>query len=492
MKNRLKTNILISVISLIIFCNYSLYIAPERWKSNDTELKSNKAMPPSLVLITVALGPIRGLIADALWWHVADLQERSEYFEIIKITDWITSMQPQNPYVWTYHAWNSAYNIAYEFPTPQTRWNWIQNGIKLLRDEGLKYNPGNDFIKSELAFLIVDRVSGISDNQFRFYVNQWSKLMQKYLDKGNRQEIDNMISYIKRNPEFRQGKNPFAEKIIGIQEEMKLTPEKMLEVDRQYGPFNWLLPQASAVYWGARKDEKSYSQGYLNYKSVLPVAMQQSFLRGAIVDNPETGLFITTNNFAIAPNIILMYEEKAKSSEKPHIENANCLVFIRNALPILVSFNQNEIAELLFAQYKKIRPEVAINMHNFYTAQMLRLQDSGSARYKQSIIEIPLFNAYRALLSDKPKRAANLADIAEQEWHKHQKKYGSTPFELPPFDHIKAAAFCKAYLLNKPEFRLKLLKTAGNKNYEKFYIPAVEKIRFNGTKLTESNENNCK
>ena len=92
-KSLLIKIILLLGICLVIFSNYLFLVAPTRWQSTDSELKGNQAMPPSLVLITIALGPIRGLIADALWWHVADLQERSEYFEIIKITDWITAMQ---------------------------------------------------------------------------------------------------------------------------------------------------------------------------------------------------------------------------------------------------------------------------------------------------------------------------------------------------------------------------------------------------------------
>lgn len=482
--NKFKTSILLLIITLVIFCNYLFFIAPERWKSNDTEMKGNKAMPPSLVLVTVALGPIRGMIADALWWRVADLQEKSEYFEIIKITDWITAMQPKNPYVWTYHAWNLAYNIAYEFPTPKTRWNWINNGIRLLRNEGLKYNPNNNFIKSELAFMIVDRVGGVSDAQFRYYVKQWTDEMGQYLQTGNRKEIQDMISYIKKNPDLNGEKNTAALRIIELGKNMKLNPGKMLNIDKKYGPFNWLLPQASAVYWGVRKEQTEYSQGYLNYKVVLPVAMQQSFLRGSIVENPETGLFVTTNNFAIAPNIIRMYDEKATHSKKPHIEHANCLVFIRNAVPILISFNQNKNAKELFAKYQEMRPGIKIDLQTFYATQMLRLQDKGAARYKQSIIEIPLFNAYRSLLANKPDKAANFATVAEKEWNKHQAKYGWTPLSLPSMEHLKAAAFCKAYLLSPHKNRPKILNLAGNKNAGKLYIPKIKNLKFNGQKLT--------
>ena len=475
--------LLLLTICIVIFFNYLLLIAPERWTSNNAELKGNKAMPPSLVLITVALGPIRGLIADALWWHVSELQEKSEYFEIIKITDWITALQPKNPYVWTYHAWNMAYNIAYEFPTAKTRWGWINNGIKLLRDEGLNYNPSNNFIKSELAWILVDRIGGKSDNQSHYYVRKWTEIMSKYLKNGNRKEIIQMIDFIAKHAEYREEKTPEATKINKLETTLKLKPEKMLGIDKQYGPFNWLLPQASAVYWGARKENKEYSQGYLNYKVILPVAMQQAFLRGSIVENPKNGLFITTNNFAIAPNIIKMYEEKAKSSKKPKLEQANALVFLKNAIPILFSFQQMETAKILFDEYQRLR-NIKVNISSFYQVQIKRLQDKGAARYKQSMIEISLFSAYRSLLDNTPEKTANFTNYAEKEWHKHQLKYGHTTLRLEPFDSIKAAAFCKAFLSLKTKTKKEaLLKLASSKQTDKLIIKDIEYLKFNGVLL---------
>jgi len=498
MKNRSKIQkkylrmVFITFLCLGIFSNYFLFVSTDKVQKENSELLNHKTMPPSLTLITVALGPIRGLIADALWWHIAELQERSEYFEIVKITDWITAMQPKNAFVWTYHAWNLAYNIAYEFPTPETRWEWIYNGIKLLRDEGLEFNPDNNFIKNELGWIFVDRVGGTSGNRFNYYIRKWSEIMGEYMKYGDCNEIlmmneipDSNEKKFLTDGKLNQSENiNFFNKTNAMRKKMKLDTERMLYIDRRYGPFNWLLPQATAVYWGARKHAKEYSQGYVNYKVVIPVAMQQSFLKGSIVSDSASKLFVTTNNFDIAPNIIKIYRDKAKNNIKPEFERAQCLMFLRSAIPILFSFDKIKMAHLLFDEYKKLRPDVKVNFQNFIISQLLRLKDAKATRYKQSLVELSLYNAYKAMLSGAEDKAANIAESAKKTYEQYQSKYGRYGLKLPPFESIKAAAFCKAFnYMKTPDKRKTILNMAGNEKSGVLYIKQAENLLYNGKKL---------
>lgn len=534
MKNSEKTakrylrKSLIALLCLVIFLNYLLIISTVRIKGDNSELENNKTMPPTLTLITVALGPIRGLIADALWWHVAELQERTEYFEILKYTDWITTLQPKNPFVWTYHAWNLAYNIAYEFPTAKSRWEWIYSSIKLLRDEGLQLNPDDNFIKNELAWIFVDRVGGTSDPQYDYYIEKWSELMGKYMKTGDRKEIMSMVANPDSTSEFektsqlkafileaeqkgidildkKNQQNPLTEKQIeylnrdksalaqvdlfnrtnAIRKEMKLDPKRMLYIDKNFGPFNWLLPPATAIYWGARDKKSQYSQGYLNYKEVVPVAMQQSFLKGSIVANFESGIFTTTNNFAVAPNVIKVYRERIKDSDKPDLEKGNCLMFLINAIPILYSFNEIETASLLFDEYKKLQPENTMDLRSFTINQFLRLEHQGAARYQQSLVEITLYSAYKALSDGKKEKAANFAATAKTVWEKHQQKYGHTILKIPPFESIKSAAFCKAFFFMKNSHQRKnIIKLAENEKSGNLYLKNAASLTYNGKNIS--------
>ena len=98
--------------------------------------------PPMLAFTTVALGGFRGLISNFLWIRANDLQQDDKFFEAAQLADWITKLEPTFTQVWLFQAWNMAYNISVKFKDAfPDRWRWLERGIELLRDDGLRYNP---------------------------------------------------------------------------------------------------------------------------------------------------------------------------------------------------------------------------------------------------------------------------------------------------------------------------------------------------------------
>lgn len=114
--------------------------------------------PPVLAFTTVALGGFRGLIANVLWLRANGLQQDGKYFEMVQLSDWITKLQPHFAMVWRFQAWNMAYNISIKFPDQKERWSWVQRGIELLRDEGIKYNPHEPTLYQELAWFFQHKI----------------------------------------------------------------------------------------------------------------------------------------------------------------------------------------------------------------------------------------------------------------------------------------------------------------------------------------------
>ncbi|MGA2914481.1 MAG: hypothetical protein ABSE89_00430 [Sedimentisphaerales bacterium] len=127
--------------------------------------------PPSLAFATVALGAFRGLIVDILWLRADQLKEEGKFFDAKQLAEWITILQPRFAEVWNFHAWNMAYNISVAIPAsrPQERWQWVKNGIELLRDKGIEKNPRSIILYHELGWIFQQKIGGVTDDVHKYY-----------------------------------------------------------------------------------------------------------------------------------------------------------------------------------------------------------------------------------------------------------------------------------------------------------------------------------
>src|SRR5205809_4434741 len=193
--------------------------------------------PPVLAFTTVALGGFRGLIANALWIRAGDLQEEDKYFEKVQLADWITKLQPHFTTVWVHQAWDMAYNISIKFSDPRDRWQWVQRGIELLRDEALKYNPDEPLIYRELGWIFQHKIGQDLDDAHKYFKSEWAREMDQVMAGTNYQTLI--------HPQTEDEK----ERARILREKYKLNPVHMKEVDDEYGPLEWRLPESHAIYW---------------------------------------------------------------------------------------------------------------------------------------------------------------------------------------------------------------------------------------------------
>ncbi len=176
-----------------------------------TQAKPTQNMPPAVAFTTVALGGFRGILADVLWMRAGTLQDEGRYFELVQLSDWIVKLQPRSPAIWAYHAWNMAYNLSALMATPAEKWRWVHNGIRLLRDDGMRANPGSPRLHQELAWLFLHKLGTDTDSAAATYRQQWAA-------------------------EVEAGAAP-------------LDPSRVRQIESQFGPLDWRTPQAHAIYW---------------------------------------------------------------------------------------------------------------------------------------------------------------------------------------------------------------------------------------------------
>ena len=202
-----------------------------------TQAPPTQNMPPLVVLTTVALGGFRGILADVLWMRAGALQDEGRYFELVQLSDWIVKLQPRSPAIWAYHAWNMAYNISALMSAPAERWRWVRNGIALLRDEGMVYNPGSARLHQELAWLFLHKLGADDDSAADVYRAQWAA------------EVDSGAVH--------------------------LDPALVRQIETQLAPLDWRTPQAHAIYWAmaglpfARTDFDDLALRRLVYQALL-------------------------------------------------------------------------------------------------------------------------------------------------------------------------------------------------------------------------------
>jgi hypothetical protein len=441
--------------------------------------------PPLVAFTTVALGGFRGLVADILWLRSARLQEEGRYFELVQLADWITKLEPRFTSVWAYHAWNLAYNISVLLERPEERWRWVRHGIHLLRDEGLRYNPGDARLLYELGWLFQHKVGGDMDSAHLFYKRAWADEMSRLWD-GPTPDFGTLSRAAATRAELlarpgaaeaiaaleAAGRNPFSFARIDearaapandplrspggreltdhlrrrlIEDHYKLDPLTMREIDERYGPLDWRLPQAHSLYWAwqsrrvARREFDQVSADRMIFQSLA-----DAFRQGNLYYNPARNLFILSPNPALTPRVQAAYEDAlARHADNESIRTAHAN-FLREAIVIRYIFNQLAEARSLFAELRNRYPNETggLTFEAFVQEQYLARQSRMSPADARAIVEGALYQSEFWQFAGDSDRAAGFAGLARLTWERHQTRISASPemeqrLSLPPFDEIR-------------------------------------------------------
>jgi len=307
MSSRLK-KILLLLLALALLVGTSFVqkaLNRDRDKFELTRVTPLENAPPVLAFTTVALGGFRGLISNVLWIRASDLQDEDKFFEMAQLADWITKLEPHFVQVWLVQAWNMAYNISVKFKDFPDRWRWVERGLELLRDEGLHYNPNEVLIYRELAWFFQHKIGQNLDDAHMYYKQHWADEMGQVFAK-KKPNLDELI-----HPQTDDQKQR-AELLRG---KYKMDPEFMKHVDQQYGPLEWRLPEAHAIYWASKGLEaakenptKVNNEDLITLRRVVYQSMQLSFQRGRLVNNVFLKAFDFGPNLEIIPKVSAAYE----------------------------------------------------------------------------------------------------------------------------------------------------------------------------------------
>jgi len=165
-----------------------------------------------------AFGGIRSIVAEVVWFRADRLQDEGRYVELAQLASTLSYLEPHTPEVWSYAAWNLAYNISIMMPTYEDRWRWVYAATCLLRDKGLVLNPTESELYRELAWLFELKLGTDLDAAASVYRAKWREIVE---------------DVARRN----------------AWEEIRMDRRVMDEVTKAYGLSDVADPMFSAVYW---------------------------------------------------------------------------------------------------------------------------------------------------------------------------------------------------------------------------------------------------
>lgn len=138
-------------------------------------------LPPKYAWVAAAGGTFRGIATDILWMRADKLKEEGKYYESHQLAKWICTLTPRFPTVWSFQAWNMSYNISVATHTTAERWQWVYNGIRLLRDEGIPNNPKIVGLYHQIAWTWFHKVGDRMDDYHWKYKRIWAATMEVLL-----------------------------------------------------------------------------------------------------------------------------------------------------------------------------------------------------------------------------------------------------------------------------------------------------------------------
>ncbi|MFN9991912.1 MAG: hypothetical protein ACK54H_01090 [Phycisphaerales bacterium] len=122
----------------------------------------------------IAMGAFRGLFVNMLWIRANDMKEEGKFHEAVELASAITKLQPRFPRVGVFHAWNLAYNISVATQTSAERWDWVNQGIRILRDKGIPANPNDMLLHKELSWIFNHKIAGYTDDANGYYKRRFA------------------------------------------------------------------------------------------------------------------------------------------------------------------------------------------------------------------------------------------------------------------------------------------------------------------------------
>ncbi len=427
----------VAVVALVVNSFNQNNLNVKRESLGLTRLEPLENAPPMLAFTTVALGGFRGLIVNFLFIRSNQLQGKGLYFETMTLGDWITKLQPTFTPVWRFQAWNMAYNISRVFEYPKDRWGWVWAGIKLMRDEGLKYNPTDPEMYRELGWFFYDKIGRYSETEHFAYKRIFHEMTEEVFPTG-KPDLDGL-----ENPQTDAEK----ESARLLKDRFKMDLKYIRQVEENFGPLDWRLPEAHAIYWATVGMNKATSGDPMVMFRVIWQSMQMSFQRGTINVNPFDDRIEFSPNLDIIPKVNQTYEiVKGYIPDRADYVARGQETFLHEAIYLLYLHGRRKEAAEWYHYVRTAIPTIQYTwvrdmpLDQFVMLNIQRTVNRSSPFRSKAVIEAYLMNYFYHLAVGQNSRARGNALFARKTYDLYHERFSKSVKDiqaLSSFEQIR-------------------------------------------------------
>jgi hypothetical protein len=367
---------------------------------------------------------------------------------MVQLTDWIAKLQPHMVAVWLFQGWNMTYNISVKFKSHEDRWHWVKRGMELMRDQGLKYNPNETKIYREISWDFQHKIGANLDDAHMRYKLRWAQEMQNVL--GGRPDFNELLN--PTTPEWK-------ERVRKLKEVYKMDPKVVQQVDEEYGPFDWRLPDAHAVYWAELGRIYGRPEDQETLRRSVYQSLQQMSFRGGALDSSITNW--TEQNFILWPNLDQIpvinsayFKMIGEETNNPHGLQQNMQTahknFVKQAIYLLYEDGREHAAEQWFNYLKStytnafVGKEANMSLDDWAVSQVMSDMNDTDQNKTEAAIQGMFDREFYYLIHDNTSQAANYSNMAKKIWNHYTKKIGKATdprLALKPIAQLQQFAF---------------------------------------------------
>jgi hypothetical protein len=216
-----------------------------------------------------------------------------------------------------------------------------------------------------------------------------------------------------------------------LREVYKMDPKIVQKVDEEYGPFDWRLPDAHAVYWAELGRIYGRPEDQEMLRRSVYQSLQQMGIRGGALDSSITN--VTEQNFILWPNldqiptISASYEKMiAEETNNPHGLQQNMQTahknFLKQAVYLLYEGGREQKAQYWFNYLKTTYTnaftgkEAGMSLNDYAVGQIATdINETDMNKIEAAILGM-FDQEFICLIRDNDFQAANYHNMAKNIW----------------------------------------------------------------------------